>query len=166
MTHDEMVALIRGGVDVPGGTWADFGAGAGNFTRALRDLLGPQATIYAVDRDAGALEAQREVIPLLGDFTRPLDLPPLDGVLMANALHWVQNQARVLELLAGYLRPGGRLILVEYEVRRPRPYIPFPVPYTRFESLALAAGFVNPQRVGERISPSSGMSMYAGAAHT
>ncbi len=164
MTHEEMVALIRGGVDAPGGTWADFGAGTGNFTRALRDLLGPQATIYAVDRDASALGMQRGVIPIQGDFTRRLELPPLDGILMANALHWVQNQARVLDLLAGYLQPGGCLLLVEYDARWPRPYIPFPVPYTRFESLAREAGLLDVRQVGERASPSSGVGMFAGAA--
>lgn len=164
MTHEEMVALIGGGVNQPGGTWADFGAGRGDFTRALRDLLGHQATLYALDRDARALRSQHDTHTLQADFTQPLDLPLLDGILIANALHWVRRQERVMALLAGYLRPGGRLLLVEYEVRWPRGYIPFPVPYNRFETLARAAGFEHIQRVGTRQSPSTGVAMYAGVA--
>lgn len=48
--QDELKTLIRGGIASSGGTWADFGAGAGNFTLALRDLLGAEATRYAIDR--------------------------------------------------------------------------------------------------------------------
>jgi ubiquinone/menaquinone biosynthesis C-methylase UbiE len=164
MTHDEMVALIGRAVSEAGGTWADFGAGRGNFTRALRDLVGPSATLYAIDRDANALRANRDARTICADFTRPLDLPPLDGILMANALHWVRRQEAVLSLLAGYLRPGGRLLLVEYDLRWPRSYVPFPVPYARFESLARAAGLEAVQQVGERVSPSSGVGMYAALA--
>ena len=161
MTHDEMVALIRGGVGEPGGTWADFGAGAGNFTRALREMVGPAATLYAIDRDAHALRRHRDAIILQADFTRPVDLPLLDGLLMANALHWVRNQKAVMQLLTGYLRPGGSLILVEYDVRLPRGYIPFPVPFSRFESLARETGLADVRQIGERASSSGSAGMYA-----
>lgn len=166
MTHDEMVNLIRGGVPAPGGTWADFGAGTGNFTRALADLLGAEAVIYAVDRDGRALRqiTTAGVHLLAADFTQSLDLPPLDGLLMANALHWNRKQEALLRLAAGYLRPGGRLVLVEYDVTAPRSYIPFPVPYPRFEALARQAGLRDAARIGERRSPSSGGVMYAAAA--
>lgn len=164
MTHEEMVRLIGGAVAEPGGIWADFGAGQGNFTRALRDLVGAAATIYAVDQDAKALRSVRDAQRLSADFTEPLDLPPLDGILMANALHWVRRQERVLALLAGYLRPAGRLLLVEYDLRLPRGYIPFPVPYERFRSLSEAAGLESVQCIGTRQSPSSGITMYAALA--
>ena len=164
MTHEEMVTLIRGGVTAPGGVWADFGAGRGNFTRALRDLTGPEATLVAIDRDANALRAHQDAQTICADFTQPIDLPPLDGILMANALHWIRRPTPVLSLLAGYLRPGGRLLLVEYDVRWPRGYIPFPVPYPHFEILAQAVGFRAVERIGERESPSTGVAMYAGVA--
>ena len=62
MEHAEMVALIRGGVPMPSGVWADLGAGTGNFTWALRELLGAQGTIYAVDRDGRAIDRQRAAL--------------------------------------------------------------------------------------------------------
>lgn len=130
----------------------------------MRELIGPQATLYAIDQDAAALRAQRDAIPISADFIQSIELPALDGLLMANALHWVRRQEAVLRLLAGYLKPGGRLLLVEYELQWPRGYVPFPVPYARFEKLAQAAGLRSIERVAERRSPSSGVSMYAGLA--
>jgi ubiquinone/menaquinone biosynthesis C-methylase UbiE len=171
----EMIALIRGGVHAPGGVWADLGAGTGNFTWALRELLGTQGTIYAVDRDRKASERQRAalaqaavpgatILPVQADFTRPLDLPPLDGVLMANALHFVRDQPAALAIVVGYLRPGGRLLLVEYDVDAALAWVPFPVPFDRFQTLAAQAGLAVPTRVGTRRSPSTGVVMYAGVA--
>jgi ubiquinone/menaquinone biosynthesis C-methylase UbiE len=174
MEHTEIVALIRGGVPTQGEIWADLGAGTGNFTWALRELLGPHGTIYAVDRDGKAIRAQRErlaqaisgaaIHPLQADFTGPLDLPTLDGVLMANALHFIRDQPAVVERLSGYLRPGGRLLLVEYDARFTLPWVPFPVPFERFQSLAAGAGLGNTALLDTRRSPSSGVVMYAAVA--
>lgn len=166
MTHEELVALIRGGVPGAGGTWADFGAGGGNFTRALRELLGQNATIYAVDRDPRALHRQQpDVNTITADFTQPIPhLPPLDGLLVANALHFVRDQQRAVERLASYLHPGGTFIVVEYDVRLPRGYIPFPLPPARFEQIAHQAGLTDIRHVGARTSPTNGTTMVALAA--
>ena len=171
MNHAEMVALIRAGVPERGGTWADLGAGTGNFTRALAELLGAQGTIYAVDRDARALDGQRSarvpgflgaaILPLKGDFTQPLALPPLDGVLVANALHFIRDQVSVLAHITGYLRPNGRFLLVEYDQPAARGWVPFPLPFERFQRLVAAAGLSTPALVGTRRSPSTGVTMYA-----
>src|SRR5438270_8344509 len=99
MNHNDHVFLLRKGVAGPGGTWADFGSGAGAFTLALADLIGPMGQIYSVDRDRGSLRAQEEAMRsrfpktsityLNTDFTQRLDLPPLDGIVMANSLHFL-----------------------------------------------------------------------------
>ncbi len=171
MDQAEMIALIRDGIPQAGGTWADLGAGTGNFTWALYKLLGPQATIYAVDQDARVIEYQQmrvaqappraAIYPIQADFTHPLALPPLDGVLMANALHFVHDQEPVLALVRRYLRPGGRLLLVEYELRDALRWVPFPVPFARFKALAKASGLVGAARLKTRRSPSSGILLYA-----
>jgi SAM-dependent methyltransferase len=171
MDHAEMVALIRDAVPAGDGIWADLGAGTGNFTRALRELLGPGSTIYAVDRDGKAIARQQAltrempggpvVRPMQADFTRPLDLPALDGILMANALHFIRDQQGLLATLQAYPRPGGRLVLVEYDVERALPWVPYPVPFARFQELAPAAGLTAPTLAGSRRSPSSGTIMYA-----
>jgi SAM-dependent methyltransferase len=171
MDHAEMVALIRGGVPAADRAWAELGAGTGNFTWALRDLLHADATIYAVDRDAHALAVQRTraahalsgaiVLPIQADVTRPLALPPLDGVLLANALHVVRAQAVVIAQVAGYLRTGGRVLLVEYDLHHAQRWVPFPVPLPRFHELAASTGLAEPALIGSRRSPSTGRVRYA-----
>lgn len=151
MDHDDHVRLIRGGVEGAGTTWADLGSGGGAFTLALADVLGPGATIHSVDRDGAALRSQaaamRGRFPMTtlhqhhADFTMPLDLPALDGVVMANSLHFVRDKRPVLALVRGYLRPGGRLILVEYDAEHGNPWVPYPVSAVRWPSLAAATGF-------------------------
>ena len=174
MELSEMVALIRGGVPREGGIWADLGAGTGNFSWALAERIGPQGTIYAIDRDAKAIRqihqriAQADpgaaIIPQQADFSRALDIPTLHGVLMANALHFIRDQPAALALVAGYLRPGGRLLLVEYDLRSPLPWVPFPVSLAHLAHLADAAGFEPPAEIGRRTSPSSGAAMFAALA--
>jgi SAM-dependent methyltransferase len=133
------------------GVWADLGSGRGAFTLALADLLGPGARIYSVDVDAGSLRDQRraaearfphaQVDYLRADFTNPLVLPPLEGIVMANSLHFVRRKEPVLQLVGQALRPGGRLLLVEYDADRGNPWVPHPLSYASWEGLAAACGF-------------------------
>ena len=144
MKRAELVGLLQDGIDAAGGEWVDLGAGEGAFTEALRDLVGPEARIVAVDRDAravGGLRGRFEVI--VADFTRPLDLHDLDGVLMANSLHFVRHQDQVLESVRGMLKPGGRLLIVEYGTDRGNAWVPHPFTYQQWETKAARAGFRN-----------------------
>jgi SAM-dependent methyltransferase len=157
MDHGDHVRLIRDGVAGAGPVWADLGAGSGAFTLALADLLGPAGTIHAIDRDGPALDVLRVgmharfpaiVLDIVrADFTRPLTLPPLDGVVMANSLHFVRDKAPVLALVRGYLRDGGRLVLVEYDADRGNPWVPFPLSYRTWAGLAADAGFTATRRL-------------------
>lgn len=155
MDHVDHVALLRAGVPASGGVWADLGSGAGAFTLALADLLGPGATIYSVDKDARSLREQERAMRasfpattvhyLAADFTRPLDLPPLDGLVMANSLHFVRQKAEVLARVRAYLRPGGRLLLVEYNADRGNPWVPHPLSYPTWQHLSEENGFRDTQ---------------------
>lgn len=165
--------LILPGITQPGGVWADLGSGSGIFTLVLRRLLGPDVRIYSVDRDAKALDKQRRAMEaqfpataityLTADFTRPLGLPSLDGILMANALHFVpfERQGAVFRQLCGHLKPnGGAFLIVEYESRRGNPWVPYPVDYESFQFLAGEAGLHDIRRLA--IAPSTFMSaMYS-----
>jgi ubiquinone/menaquinone biosynthesis C-methylase UbiE len=146
--HADHVRLLRGGVP-PGGRWADLGAGTGAFTLALAELLGPQGEVIAVDRDRGALrELERAVRPgaatvrtLAADFTKPIDLASLDGIVMANSLHFASDKAPVLELVHSMLKPSGRLLLVEYDADRGNTWVPHPMSFETWRALADANGF-------------------------
>jgi SAM-dependent methyltransferase len=164
MDHDDHVNLLRGGIDQPGGAWADLGSGGGAFTLALADLLGPGATIHSVDRDGRALAEQEralrrhfpasQVMYHHADYTRPLDLPELDGAVMANTLHFVPDRDKdaVLRLVVSYLRPGGRLIVVEYNVDRGDPWVPHPFSFRTWQTLAERAGLSDTHLIGRRPS--------------
>ena len=166
-------ALLGPGIPMPGGMWADFGCGDGVFTLALHSLIGPDGEIYAVDRDRHALDALMRhcaesspdavIHPLQADFTRPLTLPPLDGLVMANSLHFAQAKAVVLRQLASLLKPGGRLIVVEYNTSRGSSAVPYPLDERDFLKLAGEAG-LRDARVIARIPSSFMGEMYAGLA--
>jgi trans-aconitate methyltransferase len=128
------------------GTWADLGCDDGVFTLLLAELLPPGSKVYAVDRDAAPLSALRwrlsqvktavNVHTLQADFTQPLDLPPLDGLLMANSLHFVRDKEPVLRQLWDLLRPGGCLVIIEYNARHGNGAVPYPLDAAAFLSLA------------------------------
>ncbi len=151
MNHDDHVGLLQKGVTLQGGVWADLGSGTGAFTLALADLLGPGAVIYSVDKDRGSLRQQEQEMRarfsetlahyIVADFTRPIDLPLLDGIVMANSLHFVRNKEPVVRQVRSYLKPGGRLILVEYNADSGNIWVPHPLSYGTWAALAGRCGF-------------------------
>ncbi|MSQ35696.1 MAG: class I SAM-dependent methyltransferase [Dehalococcoidia bacterium] len=162
MDHADHVDLLHKGIAAPGGVWADFGAGAGAFTMALAELVGPGAVIYAIDRDARVLRTQEVAVHsrfpgitfhhVVADFARPLALPVLDGIVIANALHFQRDQDEVVRLLCDYLRPGGRVLVVEYNIEHGNAAVPYPVPYSQWESLATNAGLTHTELLATRPS--------------
>ncbi len=174
MKHEDYVELLRGANLPPGGEWVDLGAGAGNFTMALRELVGPKVVLHAVDRDrSGLRQAERAFEQRFGntkgldllqaDFTQTLPLPLLDGILMANSLHFIKDKGKVLRHIREYLKPDGRLLLVEYNVDTGNLWVPHPLSFESFRTLAVENGFAEPMLVGRH--PSSFLrEMYAAQA--
>ena len=155
MDHIDHVTLLRSGVPAPGGVWADLGSGTGAFALALADLLGPSGVIYSVDKDAGALAAQERALRarfpattvhyLAVDFTRLLPLPPLEGVIMANSLHFHRAKEPIVQLIRSYLKPSGHLILVEYDTDHGNTWVPYPLSFETWRSLARRCGLAKTQ---------------------
>ena len=148
--------LIAGAFEMRGSVWADFGAGWGAFTLAIRDLAGPQSEIYALDRDRSALASLRDemirrfpetyLYLLEGDIRRPPELPPLDGIVAANSLHYVDRtqQAPTLRHWSTLLKPAGRIVLVEYDSNNPNQWVPYPISFDRLGTLARDADLSSP----------------------
>lgn len=158
MEHADAVALIRNGVPKTKAPtrWADLGCGGGTFTKALAGLLSEKSIIVAIDREhhnilspnpSVAIEFQR------GDFTLRNSVPiDLDGMLIANALHYVSDQQSVLQQLFSHLKPGGRIIIVEYDTDRANQWVPYPITFRKLSELLSGAGFRGTEKIGERNS--------------
>jgi ubiquinone/menaquinone biosynthesis C-methylase UbiE len=157
MDHRDHVRLLQHGVVGGGQQWADLGSGEGAFTLALADLLGPTGSIHSVDRDGRALVVQARafhdrypgvsLMQLVAYFSKPLELPALDGIVMANSLHFERDKRLVLDLVRGYLRPGGRLILVEYDSDEGNHWVPYPLSFRTWTTVAAEAGFRDTTRL-------------------
>jgi ubiquinone/menaquinone biosynthesis C-methylase UbiE len=153
---------LQRGIPEPGGVWADFGSGSGAFTLALAECMGSTGEIISVDKDGSALGRQRQAMSarfptlkiryLTADFSARLSLPILDGVLMANSLHFLFQKDTVVQLIRSYLRPGGRLIIVEYNVDKGNFWVPHPFSYQSWATLAAKNGFARTEQLASRPS--------------
>lgn len=156
MDHNDHVNLLRPAKLSPGGIYADFGAGSGAFTLALRELVGLDATIYAVDKDKSSLrelenyhrarfDSTRSLILLANDFSHPFSLPPLDGVVMANSLHFFKDKEKILRHVRGFLKPDGILLIVEYNADSGTLWVPYPMSFNVCRVLVKRSGFTEPK---------------------
>jgi ubiquinone/menaquinone biosynthesis C-methylase UbiE len=151
MKHSDCVKLLERGIPAQGGIWAEFGSGDGAFTLALAELLHPDGTIFSVDINERALNQQRkemqeqfpdlEVHYLTADFTKPLDLPSLDGILMANALHYIKEKESFISKIRTYLKSNGRFLIVEYNIDHGNHWVPYPISLKSWQPLAIKSGF-------------------------
>ena len=137
----EAIRFLQPAISPQKGNWADIGAGTGTFTRALDQLLEEGSTIYAVDTNPNPLRhiqlTNCQLQVRQHDFNQAFDLPRIDGVIMANALHYSANPIATLKNVLEILQPGGHLVLIEYELDQPRkPWIPYPIIFEKFKELA------------------------------
>ena len=151
--------------------WADLGCGAGLFTEALAQFLPRGSTIYGVDlRPTLYSEVVNGValFPIQADFINiPLPFSDLDGILMANSLHYVEDKPAFLEKIKGYLKPGAPLLFVEYDSDRPVPtWVPWPISSASLQPLLAKAGWTNVQKLAERPSVYGHSNLYAALATT
>jgi SAM-dependent methyltransferase len=128
--------------------WADLGCGSGLFTLALASLLPAASTVYAIDRYPAIRSQltpnQVSIQPKKADFVKQ-NLPTLDldGVLMANSLHYVKDKPTLIRTLrAANLRPQHAFLIIEYDTDRPTPiWMPYPVSFTSLQTLFHTAGY-------------------------
>jgi FkbM family methyltransferase len=107
---------------------ADIGAGTGYFAFPVARRV-PEGRVYAVDIQPEMLEyirqrressGQENVIPVLGTATDPgLSAESVDLVYIVDAYHEFSHPREMGESLVRALRPGGRLILIEYRAEDP-----------------------------------------------
>ncbi|MCF6406976.1 class I SAM-dependent methyltransferase [Chitinophaga filiformis] len=147
--------------------WADLGCGSGTFTTALAHFLQSGSVIHAVDQQLAAnlripVPAGVQVNTLELDFVKnEWPFEQLDGVVMANALHYVKDQSAFLEKLKRYLKPEGKVLIVEYNTDRPVPtWVPYPLSYRSLEKLFKTRGYSHIEMIGERPSVYGNANLY------
>jgi ubiquinone/menaquinone biosynthesis C-methylase UbiE len=115
-----------------GATVADIGAGSGYMTEKLSKKVGPAGRVFASDIQQGMIDllntriAKRKlanVTPVLSTQDDPrLPLEAIDLVIMVDVYHELSQPQLVLRHIKASLKPGGRLVLVEY--RKEDPNVP------------------------------------------
>lgn len=146
MTFEEAAEFIAD-PRLDGRVWADLGCGDGTFTLALATLLPRGSVVHAMDRDRRALahipntHDGRSIVTHVGDFTAPpWPFDRLDGLLLANSLHYVRDQAAFIRNCAAAMH-RRRFLIVEYDTDVANPWVPFPLSRECLTGLFSAAGY-------------------------
>jgi len=123
---DEVISKLQ---IKPGMVVADIGAGSGIFTRPLAKTVAPGGKVYAVDIQQDLLDYinkrdKEENIPnvrtVLGEFDDPkLPARDVDLALINDVLHHIEHRAAYLKALATYLKPSGRIAIIEMDKNDP-----------------------------------------------
>lgn len=148
-------------------TWADLGCGSGIFTNALATMLPPQSTIYAIDKNIGAFEnlassAGININLMKLNFEKDnLPLRNLDGILMANSLHYVKDKKSFIERIKKHLVDDGSFLIVEYDLEIANPWVPYPVSFLGLKRLFINSGFSSVQKISERPSSFRRANLYS-----
>ena len=114
----------------PGDVVADVGAGSGHYTVRLAQAVGPTGRVVATDLQAGMLDLLRarvarerlanvEVVPGGADDPR-LTPKTFDLLLMVDVYHELASPQVFVRRLKEALKPGGRLVLIEFRKEDPR----------------------------------------------
>ncbi len=119
--RDEIIQLLK---LTPGMAVADVGAGSGLFTLALAEVVGDKGKVYAVDVQAYFLDhigqkAKKKGlsnVELVRATHDAVGLPAgsIELALMSDVYHHIEHPADYLASLHAALRPGGRLVVIDY----------------------------------------------------
>lgn len=75
-----------------------------------------------------------------------------DGLLMANSLHYVADQAAFLQMARTWITDSGIMVFVEYDSDQSNPWVPYPLSFSSLSSLLHKSGFSQVQKLGQRPS--------------
>lgn len=113
----------------PGERVADIGAGTGYISRRMAVAIAPSGAVYAVEIQQEMLDALTNrlaqsgitnIVPVLGTITNPR-LPEglIDLAIMVDVYHEFDHPHEMMQQIVKSIRPGGRVVLVEYRAEDP-----------------------------------------------
>jgi ubiquinone/menaquinone biosynthesis C-methylase UbiE len=139
--------------------WTDLGCGTGTFTLALASILEEESIIYAVDTNGSALMKIPEtyksahIKKLNTNFvTTELPILQIDGVLMANSLHYVYEKEAFLTMLKSKLKEDANFLIIEYDSHASNSWVPYPINFDSLKALFLKLGYKNITKLHTRAS--------------
>jgi ubiquinone/menaquinone biosynthesis C-methylase UbiE len=110
----------------PGEVVADVGAGSGYLTFRISTAVGPKGKVLAVDVQPEMLAIIRKkmadrgvanVEPVLGKEADPkLPAAAVDTIILVDVYHELSRPYEMTEAMVKALKPGGRLVFVEYRL--------------------------------------------------
>jgi ubiquinone/menaquinone biosynthesis C-methylase UbiE len=114
----------------PGEVVADIGAGSGYYTFRMANLVGPKGKVYAVDIQKEMLDIIRDrmkkgnvtnVEPVMGEEADPkLKDESVDTILLVDVYHEFAFPYEMTQKMVKALRPGGRIVFVEFRMEDER----------------------------------------------
>jgi ubiquinone/menaquinone biosynthesis C-methylase UbiE len=122
--------LLRILAPAPGIVVADVGAGTGYYARRIADLIGPTGKVYAIDvqpemvamlQSVAKQRGYGHITPVLGGVN-DIRLPAasVDLAIMVDVYHELEFPYEVLASVVRAVKPGGRVVFVEYRAEDPR----------------------------------------------
>jgi predicted methyltransferase len=109
----------------PGMSVADIGAGTGLFTMMFAEAVKPGGRVYAIDisqafidyiRQTAQARKRANITAIVGDGIEvPLPEASVDLVFMSDVYHHFEHPGQTLASIRKALRPGGRMVVVDYE---------------------------------------------------
>jgi ubiquinone/menaquinone biosynthesis C-methylase UbiE len=134
----------------PGMKVADLGSGSGLFTRPMAKAAAPGGVVYAIDINDALLKivdrsAKEQRIDNIRTVLGAADDPKLpeavDLILICDTLHHVENRPHYLINLAKYLRPGGRVAIIDFSKDWPVGHEAMAYPLESLDGWMRDAGF-------------------------
>ena len=147
MQQSDAITLIQNAItgDQPQ-QWADLGCGSGTFTMALKNILPIGSHITAVDKQTQSLPVDF----LQADFAKDdLPLSNLDGILMANSIHFTRDKTKLIKKLEPLFATNPTFLIVEYDTARLSPWVPYPINYQNLRKLFTGLGYSSIHHLAE-----------------
>jgi ubiquinone/menaquinone biosynthesis C-methylase UbiE len=148
--------------------WMELGCGDGLFTVALANNLPASSKIIAIDKDEKGL---KKIPPTVNDVTiqtiaadfvsDTTDAEDIDGIVMANSLHYVKHKQTLLNRLVVSMKTDGVFVIVEYDRPAGNQWVPYPLTIGAAKALFKGLGYSDFQILNKRRSVFGRHYMYA-----
>ena len=113
----------------PGDAVADIGAGTGLFTQLFAEQVGPKGTVYAVDIGPAFLKyiaeqakkhGHERIVKTVLNTQDSAELPAgsIDVAFICDTYHHFEHPEKMLASIHRALRPGGRLVIIDFDLRK------------------------------------------------